>query len=118
MNQLGTRHGDPAVQLLVDRAEIHDVMMRYAAGVDQRDWDRIRDCFAPDLVAMSFGPLKNRDELLDFIKGVAYFHTTMHMMGNQFIEVEGDTASMDTYAMLTHQAGGGDSEPVLLNMTG
>ena len=26
----------------------------------------------------------------------------MHMFGNQYIEVDGDTAHVDTYAMLTH----------------
>ena len=40
--------------------------------------------------------------MITYISGVAIFHTTMHMFGNQYIEVDGDTAHVDTYAMLTH----------------
>src|SRR5438477_9084017 len=109
---------EAAVRLLADRAEIHDVMMRYAAAVDRRDWDMLRDCFIPELKVLGWGEFKNRDELLEFIKRVAIFHTTMHMMGNQCIEVDGDTAAMDTYAMLTHHHDGPDGEPLELNMSG
>src|SRR3954453_19813862 len=117
MTSLGEKD-NAAVRLLADRAEIHDVMMRYAAAVDRRDWDMLRDCFVPDLKVLGWGDFKNRDELLEFIKGVAIFHTTMHMMGNQFIELEGDTASMDTYAMLTHHHDSPEGEPLELNMSG
>ena len=119
MTQLGGNN-KAAVQLLADRAEIHDVMMRYAAAVDRRDWQLLEDCFVPDLVVLGWGDgkFKNRADLLEFIKGVAYFHTTMHMMGNQFIEVDGDTGAMDTYAMLTHHHDGPDGEPLELNMSG
>jgi hypothetical protein len=38
----------------------------------------------------------------------------MHMMGNQLIEVDGDTASMDTFAQLTHRLDG-DPEKLLVS---
>lgn len=92
-----------ARQLLVDREEIHDVVMRYAAGVDGRDMEMVRGCFAPDLEVEGWGGgFADRDSMITYISGVAIFHTTMHMFGNQFIEVDGDTAHVDTYAMLTH----------------
>jgi hypothetical protein len=92
-----------ALQLLVDRAEIHDVVMRYAAGVDRRDMGMVRSCFAPDLRVEGWGGgFADRDSMITYISGVAIFHTTMHMFGNQYIEVDGDTAHVDTYAMLTH----------------
>ena len=92
-----------AVQLLVDRDEIHDVVMRYAAGVDGRDMEMVRGCFAPDLEVEGWGGgFADRDSMITYISGVAIFHTTMHMFGNQYIEVDGDTAHVDTYAMLTH----------------
>jgi SnoaL-like domain len=37
------------VQLLVDRAEISDVQLRYATGVDMRDWKLFRSCFADEI---------------------------------------------------------------------
>ena len=94
-----------AVQLLVDRDEIHDVVMRYAAGVDRRDMEMVRACFAPDLEVEGWGGgFADRDSMITYISGVAIFHTTMHMFGNQYIEVDGDTAHVDTYAMLTHHS--------------
>jgi hypothetical protein len=105
-----------AVRVLADRDEIHDVMMRYAHGVDQREMDVVRDCFAPDVKTIGWGPGDgfDRDGLIGFISGVGHFRETMHMMGNQLIEVDGDTAAMDTFAMLTHRLDG-DPSKLLVN---
>jgi len=71
---------------LLDRAAIHDVIMRYAAGVDRRDFELVASCFAPDVNGEFAGKhWQRRDALVEFISGVRYFHTTMHMLGNQFI---------------------------------
>src|SRR3954451_22025385 len=93
---------DPAVRLLLDRAEIHDVIMRYAAGVDRRDFELVRSCFTPDVTGWS----DDRETMIEFISGVRTFEMTMHMMGNQLIEVRDDEASLHNYAMLTHHRPG------------
>src|SRR5438270_1393452 len=77
---------DPAVRLLLDRAEIHDVIMRYAAGVDRRDFELVRACFTPDVTGWS----NDRETMIEFISGVRTFEMTMHMMGNQLVEVRDD----------------------------
>ena len=99
-----TSPADP-VQLLVDRDEIHDLVMRYARGVDTRDMEAVRSCFAPDCDVSRWGPgMTDREAMIDYISGVGHFHTTMHMMGNQFVEVDGDAGQVDSYAMLTHHS--------------
>src|SRR3954452_9616921 len=68
--------------------------------------DVVRACFAPDLVTMGWGPPGesfDRDALIRYISGVGHFRETMHMMANQLLEVDGDRAAMDTFAMLTHR---------------
>jgi hypothetical protein len=40
---------DARLQLLIDRAEISDVQLRYATGLDSRDWMLFRSCFADDI---------------------------------------------------------------------
>jgi hypothetical protein len=94
---------DP-VRLLSDRAAIHDLVARYARGVDRRDFAVVESCFAPDVRVEGWGPhpFADRVELIDYIRGVAHFQMTMHMFGNQLIAVDGDTAEVDSYAMLTH----------------
>ena len=109
---------DP-VQALVDRDEIHDVVMRYASGVDSRDMEAVRDCFAPDCDVSRWGPaLADRDAMIEYIRGVAHFHTTMHMMGNQFVEVGNDDGTVDSYAMLTHHRDGRGGELRKLDVSG
>lgn len=116
----GDRPADPAIRLLADRAQIGDVIMRYAAAVDRRDWELLESCFSPDVKVVGWRDrdFADRGELLDYIQGVSHFHTTMHMMGNQFIEVDGDRASLESYAMLTHHGHGGEGGPIELNRSG
>jgi hypothetical protein len=40
---------DARLQLLIDRAEISDVQLRYATGLDSRDWPLFRSCFADEI---------------------------------------------------------------------
>ena len=93
--------------------------MRYAFAVDRRDWDLLASCFSPEVESDGWGRATGpgRGPLLEFIKGVAHFHTTMHMMGNHFVHVDADRAELDCYAMLTHhydRAG----EPAQMNVSG
>jgi len=111
--------GRDAVQLLVDRDAIHDVMFRYADGVDRRDMERVRACFAPDLRVVDWGGgFADRDAMITYISGVAIFHTTMHMFGNDYIDVEGDTAHIDCYAMLTHHLDDAQGVTSEMNVSG
>ena len=41
----------PTLQTLLDRAEIRDVMARYARGLDRRDFDLAASCFTDAAVA-------------------------------------------------------------------
>jgi len=40
---------DTKLQLLLDRAEISDVQLRYATGLDSRDWPLFRSCFTDQI---------------------------------------------------------------------
>ena len=41
---------------LETRLAIQDVMTRYAAGVDDRNMEQYRDCFADNVEIVGFGP--------------------------------------------------------------
>ena len=101
---VGATTEEPAVQWLLDRAEIHDLMMQYALGVDLRDYDRVRRCFASSFHA-SYGAREftDADELIEFISGVEHFPSTTHFLGTQLIDVDGDDAWMLTYSLITHR---------------
>jgi hypothetical protein len=79
-------------------------MMQYALGVDLRDYDRIRNCFASSFRAV-YGAheFTDGDALIDFISGVEHFASTTHFLGSTLIDVDGDVAWMVNHALITHR---------------
>ena len=96
-----TTSTEPGPRELQDRAEIHDVMMRYATALDTLDWDGVAACFTKDAHSVHSGNDLGHgvDKILAYIQGLANMKVTTHFMGNQLIDVKGDTASMETYCV-------------------
>jgi hypothetical protein len=102
---------DTKLQLLLDRAEISDVQLRYATGLDSRDWALFRSCFADEIetdFTSVFGgaPRKvSADKWTDAARrttsGLA---ATQHMITNHVITVdnESDTATCVAYVQARH----------------
>jgi len=105
-------------ELLADRAAIHDLLIRYACGVDQRDFDAVAKCFAPNVKVSGWAEqsLNSRDDLIEFIRGVEFFDWTMHLFHRTAIAVDGDTATAGTEAMLAHRQDRPGKEPMLYNV--
>lgn len=100
-------------QELFDRQDIHDVLMRYARGIDRRDFDLVASCYHPG-AADDHGRFKGPVE--EFIPWVAdtlqRFETTMHFLGNVLIEVDGDSARAETYCVAYHRLVGEDVDSI------
>lgn len=84
---------------LADRAEIVDLMARYAQGVDRRDWAVVRETYHVD-AHDDHGEYKGGID--GFIDWVSRRHKkveqSMHFLGNCLIEFAGpDTALVETY---------------------
>ena len=49
---------------VADRIALQDVMLKYAAGVDERDFDLYASCFLENVEVVDFGeaPINGRDE--------------------------------------------------------
>jgi 3-phenylpropionate/cinnamic acid dioxygenase small subunit len=83
-----------------DRQDISDLLIRYATGIDRRDWPLFRTVFTADceLDYGDIGTWHSVDEVADFMEQVhAPAGYTMHRMSNQVIAVDGDSASARTY---------------------
>lgn len=97
-------HPDPAAAALLDRAALRDLLVRYACAVDRRDFDAVADCFAPDFSGVFGGAHReSRAALVDFIRGVSHFHTTLHWMGPSRIALDGDRARITSPALISHR---------------
>ncbi|MEZ4282840.1 MAG: nuclear transport factor 2 family protein [Myxococcota bacterium] len=91
-------------QEIADRAEIERQLLRYCRGVDRRDLERVRSTYHPDAFD-DHGTYKGDvDGFLAFVAGEVHarFRTTMHKLGQSLIEVDGDVARAESYAVCHH----------------
>ena len=92
---------DPVLQELVDKAAIRDLMARYARGVDGRDPDLIASTLTSDAYT-DYGEWdgRGRDNIVNWIMrpSDSNFRST-HFMGDQVVQLDGDTADVETYAV-------------------
>ena len=92
-------------QLSADRFALQDLMLRYAAGVDERDFDLYRACFADDVEVVGFGEetVHGADAWLDFVQAaLKQYGPTQHLLGPQLATVEGDEADTRTDVQALH----------------
>lgn len=98
------------LQRLLDEREIRRVLERYCRGVDRCDAELISSCYHADSTddhglwkgpGIEFGP---------FCAETLRKHTsaTQHKLGQSMIEVEGDTATCETYVVAYHRIENGD----------
>ena len=98
---------DPAVQELLDKQAVHEVVLRYCRGIDRMDPELVRDCYHPDATDEHGTFVGSRDEFVDWVMGaVAKFSVTMHVVANHLCEIDpddGDVAYAETYGVGYHQ---------------
>ena len=95
------------IQILMDRAAIHDVLNRYYQGLDQGNADQVRRCFTDDVVAKfdDRPQVRGLDALMDnfFVfknQQSGDWKITTHFMGNlNYNRLEGDVAETETNAI-------------------
>ena len=88
-----------------DRRQLQDVMLSYAAAVDDRDMSRYRACFIDDVQIVGFGDaiVKGADTWTASVESqLEAFSATQHLMSPQLATVSGDTASARTDVQALH----------------
>jgi hypothetical protein len=89
---------DPELRALQDTIEIHELLARYARGVDTRDWPLYRSVFTPDarLDYTAAGAIAGTvDEIVSFFEEV--FTTipwSFHQISNIEVDLDGDRATV------------------------
>ncbi len=88
-----------------DRIELQDVMLRYAAGVDDRDMDLYQSCFAQDCEIVGFGDsiVHGSEAWRAYVEdALSKYGATQHMLGPQLATVDGDLAECRTDVQALH----------------
>jgi hypothetical protein len=99
---------EKAVQALIDRAAISDVVTTYATAVDSRDWDLFGSIFTDSIFLdfRSFHPSLykdvTREELIGITRGIAAFDATQHLSSNHRHTLNGDSATCISYMHAGH----------------
>ena len=100
---------DTSVQYLLDRAAISDVQLRYATGVDMRDWPLYRSCFTDEIetdFTSAMGGQARRmkaDHWIELVRRViSGLAATQHMITNHVITIDGDQATCVAYVQARH----------------
>lgn len=93
-----------SIDELLARQEIADVIYRYARGIDRLDFELVRSCYHPDAYD-DHGAFKGTvDEFVAAAESwLPRWTATQHFMGNMLIEVQGDVARAETYAVAYHR---------------
>jgi len=95
--------------MLLDRAEISDVALRYATAVDTRDWALYRSVFT-DPLTVDFSSWSGEPEATmpvnQWVEKVrntlAGFDATQHLSSNHVITISGDSATCVSYMIARH----------------
>jgi hypothetical protein len=91
------------VRWLRDREELKMLYQRYAYGIDTKNFDVVRSVFHPDCVVSGTLEDGTLEPYLEGIEGaLPQWHATMHFMGNQYVEVDGDRGRVETWVVGYH----------------
>ncbi len=100
---------DDALRTILDRQAISATVIRYATGIDRRDWDAYRSCFTDEVEIdfTSFGggepqTMRAGDWVAGVRAGLSGFQATQHISTNHVITVEGDEATCVSYMQAQH----------------
>ena len=87
---------------LVDRDEIHRVMLRYARGLDRLDRALVRSCYWDDAIEDHGNYVGRPDDFIDWADGTTLAHvSTQPGILNHHCELDGDDAYAETYYQFT-----------------
>jgi 3-phenylpropionate/cinnamic acid dioxygenase small subunit len=91
----------PPVEERRARQDIEDVLLRYASGIDQRDWALFRSCFADDCDADygDIGTWQSADAITNFMQEMHDpLGPTLHRISNPVLKMNGaDEATARCY---------------------
>lgn len=87
---------------LVDRNEIHRVMMRYARGLDRLDFELARSCYWDDAIEDHGAFVGTPDDFIPWAdQTTLMFEAVQHGVLNHICDLQGDEAFAETYYQFT-----------------
>lgn len=83
---------------MADREAIRDCLFRYCRGTDRADADLLRTVYWPGAMDYHTGFTGTGEEFIEWaLPRLALLEQKVHMIGNILIDLDGDTAKVETY---------------------
>jgi hypothetical protein len=104
------RHrAEAALQWLIDRAQISDLLFSFAAALDNKDWKKYTDNYADDGYIELPDPVNGgsfilrKDKMLEQVPtSLGRYAATHHISTNHQITIDGDKAHSRSYLQAVH----------------
>jgi uncharacterized protein (TIGR02246 family) len=95
---------DARLQRLLDEAEIRDLLLAFAHGLDDKDWTAYAGTFSEDGVFEILGQRRvGRAEIAAGPeRDLTRFDRTQHFSTNHVVAIDGDTATARSYLLGVH----------------
>lgn len=119
MRDLTQKWGGPVRPLkpekLADHHAVSQLCKIYALGMDMRDYDLARSAFAEEAQIEGREGIQPVDiSLKQTFDIVSSFHATQHFIGNQYVDPDGDEATVWSYGIGHHKAATGDGRDEII----
>jgi 3-phenylpropionate/cinnamic acid dioxygenase small subunit len=91
--------------MLSDREQIHDLAVRYATALDNRNWELLRTCFLPDATGHyeGIGEVASYEEIERICRrALEPLDASQHILSNFVIDIHGDEADFTCYLHAQH----------------
>ena len=94
------------IESLFAEREIYRQLVRFARGMDERDWGVLAEIATDDIRAeFGTGEIAGAEAVIGVIRSyLDNCGTTQHLLGNVLINVEGDSATSESYVSDMHLA--------------
>ncbi|MFC1943884.1 nuclear transport factor 2 family protein [Chloroflexota bacterium] len=100
-----------SLQVLLDKQEIYELLMRYCRAIDRCDEPLLRSVYHPDATDDHGGFKGKVPELYDWLSTtLSGMKLTTHNICNVLIEVEGDVAYGEAYFLAYHRIPGKEKD--------
>lgn len=89
---------------LLSESEIQRQLIKLARAMDEKDWEAIESIVTPDIHAnFGTGDIHGHSAVIGVMKSyLENCGTTQHLLGNILIEVDGNTATSESYVSDVH----------------
>jgi hypothetical protein len=105
----------PSAEELREHHALCQLAKIYALGMDLRDYDLYASAFAPDGQGEARGTMVPMEQYLRTTYEMgSSFHATQHMIGQQYVRLDGDEAEVWSYGVAHHKVAPGEARDEII----